>query len=209
MESASSMRAHLTDDNIAFTRGNCSICQMKDFQICLHYRIFFYCMNCIPPLQTVHTYCLSSNSVCKPRCYELGTSLQKQLDSVIQSQHHCVQQLPLLLQQMFMASSSSAHILLVDLILQTKLSMYFPCNSKLFAGFFCQVTHCARGFCWWWFCCLKSHNEWLPFHVILQNSPKLNRNYRCQHTDLTQKSTCACVYVKTGRCFEILVTKSE
>lgn len=31
MESASSMRARLTDDNIAFTRGNCSICQMKDF----------------------------------------------------------------------------------------------------------------------------------------------------------------------------------
>lgn len=31
MEGASSMRAHLTDDNIYFTTGNCSICQMKDF----------------------------------------------------------------------------------------------------------------------------------------------------------------------------------
>lgn len=127
IEGACSMRASLTDDNIHCTMGNSSICVApldEGFQICLHYRMFFYRMNCIRPLQTVHTYCLSNNNVYKLRCYELGISLPKQLDSVIQSQHHCFWQLPLLLQQMLMPPSSSSHILFVDLILETELPMY-------------------------------------------------------------------------------------
>lgn len=141
------MRASLTDDNIYFAMGNCSICVApsdEGLQMCLHYRRFFDYMNCISSLQTVHTYCLSNNSVYKPRCYELGTSFPKQLDSVIQSQHHCFWQLPFPLQQTFMPPSSSSHILLVDLILQTELSVYFPCISRLFADYFCKATELCQ-----------------------------------------------------------------